>query len=46
VRTVEVYAAPDHDRYAEVRTLSAGDTLRPRALSDVAIEVVEVLPSL
>jgi Uma2 family endonuclease len=43
-RTVEVYASPDGDRYAEVRTLRAGDALRPAALVDVAIAVAEILP--
>ena len=43
-RTVEVYASPDGDRYAEARTLRAGDTLRPAALIDVAIAVAEILP--
>ena len=43
-RTVEVYASPEGDRYAEVRTLRTGDTLRPRALLDVALAVAEILP--
>lgn len=43
-RTVEVYSSPDGDRYAEVRTLRPGDTLRPAALVDVAIAVTEILP--
>ncbi len=43
-RTVEVYSSPDGDRYAEVRTLRAGDTMRPAALVDVAIAVAEILP--
>ncbi len=43
-RTVEVHASPEGDRYAEVRTLRAGDTLRPAALPDVAIAVAEILP--
>ena len=42
--TVEVYSSPEGDRYAEVRTLRAGDTLRPAALPDVAIAVAEILP--
>jgi len=41
-RTVEVYASPDGDRYAEVRTLRAGDALRPAALPDVALTVAEI----
>jgi Uma2 family endonuclease len=43
-RTVELYSSPDGDRYAEVRTLRAGDALRPAALVDVAIAVAEILP--
>jgi Uma2 family endonuclease len=43
-RTVEVYASPDGDRYAEVRTLRTGETLRPLALPGVAIAVAQVLP--
>jgi Uma2 family endonuclease len=43
-RTVELYVSPDHDRYAEVRTLRAGETLRPAALVDIAIAVAEILP--
>lgn len=43
-RTVEVYSSPDGDRYAEVRTLRSGEPLRPAALVDVAIAVVEILP--
>jgi len=45
-RAVEVYSSPEGDRYAEVRTLRTGDTLRPqaRALVDVAIAVAEILP--
>jgi Uma2 family endonuclease len=43
-RTVEAYASPEGDRYAEVRTLRTGETLRPRALPDVAITVAELLP--
>lgn len=43
-RTVEVYASPEGDRYAEVRTLRAGDTLRSLALPDLAIAVAEILP--
>ncbi len=43
-RTVEVYASPDGDRYAEARTLRAGEVLRPAALGDVAIAVAEILP--
>jgi Uma2 family endonuclease len=43
-RAVEVYSTPDGDRYAEVRTLRAGDVLRPAALGDVAIAVAEILP--
>jgi len=42
-RTVEVYSSPDGDRYAEFRTLRAGDTLHPAGL-DVAIAVAEILP--
>jgi Uma2 family endonuclease len=43
-RTVEVYSSPDGNRYAEVRTLRTGETLRPRALPEVAIAVAEILP--
>ena len=43
-RAVEVYSSPDGDRYAEVRTLRAGGTLRPVQLVDVAIAVAEILP--
>jgi Uma2 family endonuclease len=43
-RTIEVYARPEGDRYAEVRTLRSGDTLRPLALPDVALAVAEILP--
>ncbi len=43
-RAVEVYSSPDGDRYAEVRTLRAGVTLRPVQLTDVAIAVAEILP--
>ena len=43
-RTVEVYASPDGDRYAESRTLRPGDVLRPAAIADVAIEVAVILP--
>jgi Uma2 family endonuclease len=43
-RTVEVYSSPDGERYAEVRTLRAADSLRPSALPDVAIAVAEILP--
>lgn len=44
--TVEVYTSPDGDRYAEVRTLRAGDSLRPSALPDVAIAVDDILPKI
>jgi Uma2 family endonuclease len=43
-RTVEIYASPEGDRYAEVRTLRAGDVLRPAADPDVAVAVTEILP--
>jgi Uma2 family endonuclease len=43
-RTIEVYASPEGDRYAEVRTLRTGDTLRPRALPDLSLAVAEILP--
>ena len=43
-RTVEVYASPEGDRYAEVRTLRAGDTLRPVALPGVSLAVDAILP--
>jgi Uma2 family endonuclease len=43
-RTVEVSSSPDGDRYAEVRTVREGDTLRPGALPDVAITLAEILP--
>jgi Uma2 family endonuclease len=43
-RTVEVHLSPDGDRYAEIRTLRAGDALRPAALVDVELAVTEILP--
>ena len=43
-RTVELYSSPRGERYAEVRTLGTGETLRPAALPDVAIAVDEILP--
>lgn len=43
-RTVEVYASPEGDRYAESRTLRSGETLRPLALPDAALAVAEILP--
>jgi Uma2 family endonuclease len=43
-RAVEVYSCPDGDRYGEVRTLRAGETLQPAQLVDVAIAVGEILP--
>jgi Uma2 family endonuclease len=43
-RSVEVYASPDGDRYAEARTLRAADVLRPATLIDVAFAVAEILP--
>ena len=43
-RTVEVHVSPDGDRYGEVRTLRAGDTLRPPALPDLAVAVTDILP--
>jgi len=43
-RSVEVYTSPDGDRYAEVRTLRAGDVLKPAQLGDVTIAVAEILP--
>lgn len=43
-RAVEVYTSPEGDRYAEVRTLRTGETLRPLALPDLAIAVAEILP--
>src|SRR5262249_29907020 len=43
-RTVEVYTAPDGERYGEVRTLRAGDVLRPTAISGVELAVAEILP--
>ena len=43
-RTVEVYSSPDGERYAEARTLRAGDVLRPAAIPDVSIAVAEILP--
>jgi Uma2 family endonuclease len=43
-RTIEVYSSPGGDRYAELRTLREGDTLRPTALPDIAIAVAEILP--
>lgn len=43
-RAVEVYSSPDGDRYAEVRTLRVGETLKAVQLVDVAIAVVEILP--
>jgi Uma2 family endonuclease len=43
-RTVEVYTAPDGERYAEFRTLRAGDTLRSAGFPELAIAVSEILP--
>jgi Uma2 family endonuclease len=43
-RAVEVYSSPDGDRYAEVRTLRAGELLRPAQLVEVSIAVAEILP--
>ena len=43
-RTVEVHTSPDGDRYAEVRTLRAGETMRPAQLAGVEIAVAEILP--
>jgi Uma2 family endonuclease len=43
-RVVEVYSSPVGGRYSDVRTLRAGDTLRPAALPDLAITVAEILP--
>lgn len=43
-RTVEVYSSPDGDRYADARTMRAGDTLRPALLADGALAVAEILP--
>jgi Uma2 family endonuclease len=43
-RAVEVYSSPDGDRYAEVRTLRVGETLKAAQLVDVVIAVVEILP--
>ena len=43
-RSVEVYASPDGDRYAEAHTLRDGDALRPAALADVVVGVAEILP--
>lgn len=43
-RTVEMYSSPDADRYAEVRTVRAGE-LRPMAISDVSIALDEILPT-
>jgi len=43
-RSVEVYASPEVDRYAEARTLREGDALRPAALGGVALGVAELLP--
>lgn len=43
-RTVEVYASPDGDRYAEVRTVREDATLRPIAFPDIEIAVAEILP--
>ena len=44
MRYGEVHASPDGDRYAEIRTLRVGDTLRPSALPGVAVAVAEILP--
>lgn len=43
-RTVEVHASPEGDRYAEIRTVREGETVRPSALPDVEIAVAEILP--
>lgn len=43
-RAVEVHSSPDGDRYAEVRTLRAGDVLKPAAISGLEVAVTEILP--
>jgi Uma2 family endonuclease len=43
-RTVELYSSPRGERYLEVGTLAAGETLRPAALPDVTIAVDDILP--
>jgi Uma2 family endonuclease len=43
-RTVEVYTSPDGERYADRRTVGAGEILRPALLGDVAIAVADMLP--
>lgn len=43
-RAVEVHISPEGDRYADVRTLRAGDVLRPAALPDLAVAVSDILP--
>jgi Uma2 family endonuclease len=45
-RTVDVHSSPDGERYAEVRSLRAGDTLRSAQLADLAIAVAEILPKI
>jgi Uma2 family endonuclease len=42
--TVEVYTSPDGERYAEFRTLRAGDTVLSAAVPELAIAVAEILP--
>lgn len=42
-RSVEIYTAPDGDRYAESRTLTTGE-LRPAGFPDLAIVIADILP--
>jgi Uma2 family endonuclease len=43
-RTVEISSAPEGERYTQMRTASASETLRPIALPDVALAVSDILP--
>lgn len=43
-RTVEVYTSPDGERYAEARTVRAGEMLRSEAIADLTIAVDDILP--
>lgn len=42
-RAFEIYSSPDGARYAEVRTLRAGE-VRPAVLPTIAIAIAEILP--
>ena len=44
-RSVEVLGAPEGDRYTSTRTLGETGTLVARALVDIELRVVDLLPS-